>query len=179
MTAAATTSSLAVEASGIWKIFNEGAANEVAALQDVSLTVGAGEFVSLIGPSGCGKSTLLRVIADLTQPTKGDIKVAGLPAPQARQEQRYGMAFQQAALFDWRTVRRNVELPLELTECQLPVVGPVLARCRGEQCHRPHCLLTDLCWREQGSGRHAGDPDIEVRGRLASTAAGASTAAAG
>ncbi len=114
MTAAATTSSLAVEASGIWKIFNEGAANEVAALQDVSLTVGASEFVSLIGPSGCGKSTLLRVIADLTQPTKGDIKVAGLPAPQARQEQRYGMAFQQAALFDWRTVRRNVELPLEL-----------------------------------------------------------------
>lgn len=110
----ATTATLAVQAHGIWKVFNEGLPNAVTALQDVSLTVGQGEFVSLIGPSGCGKSTLLRVIADLTQPTQGDIRVAGLPAPQARQEQRYGMAFQQAALFDWRTVRRNVELPLEL-----------------------------------------------------------------
>jgi len=76
--------------------------------------VGQGEFISLIGPSGCGKSTLLRVIADLTQPTRGDVMVAGVPAAQAREQQNYGMAFQQAALFDWRTVRRNVELPLEL-----------------------------------------------------------------
>ena len=113
MTAAATTE-LAVEASGVWKVFNEGLPNTVTALQDVSLTVQQGEFVSLIGPSGCGKSTLLRVIADLTGPTRGSVQVAGLPAPVARQEQRYGMAFQQAALFDWRTVRRNVELPLEL-----------------------------------------------------------------
>lgn len=104
----------AVEAAGVWKVFNEGQPNEVTALQDVNLTVGEGEFISLIGPSGCGKSTLLRVIADLTHPTKGEVSVAGMPAAQARQEQRYGMAFQQAALFDWRTVRRNVELPLEL-----------------------------------------------------------------
>ena len=109
-----TAATRAVEASGVWKVFNEGQPNEVTALQNVSLTVEPGEFISLIGPSGCGKSTLLRVIADLTSPTRGEIEVAGLPAPQARQEQRYGMAFQQAALFDWRTVRRNVELPLEL-----------------------------------------------------------------
>lgn len=109
-----TTTHAAVEARGVWKVFNEGQANEVTALQDVDLTVDDGEFISLIGPSGCGKSTLLRVIADLTHPTKGDIQVAGMPAAQARKEQRYGMAFQQAALFDWRTVRRNVELPLEL-----------------------------------------------------------------
>ena len=109
-----TTSARAVEASGVWKVFNEGLPNEVTALQDVSLTVEQGEFVSLIGPSGCGKSTLLRVIADLTSPSRGDIQVAGLPAPAARKEQRYGMAFQQAGLFDWRTVQRNVELPLEL-----------------------------------------------------------------
>ena len=83
-------------------------------MQDVTLDVAEGEFVSLIGPSGCGKSTLLRVIADLTHATRGDMQVAGLSAAQARQEQKYGMAFQQAALFDWRTVRRNVELPLEL-----------------------------------------------------------------
>lgn len=104
----------AVRATGVWKVFNEGQPNEVTALSDVSLEVGPGEFVSLIGPSGCGKSTLLRVIADLTSATRGSVEVAGLPAAQAREQQRYGMAFQQAALFDWRTVRRNVELPLEL-----------------------------------------------------------------
>lgn len=109
-----TTTSPAVKAEGVWKIFNEGQSNEVIALQDLTLQVGYGEFVSLIGPSGCGKSTLLRVIADLTQPTRGSMEVAGLTAHQAREQQRYGMAFQQAALFDWRTVRRNVELPLEL-----------------------------------------------------------------
>ncbi len=107
-------SSAAVNASGVWKVFNDGLPNEVTALQDVSLEVAQGEFVSLIGPSGCGKSTLLRVIADLTHPSKGAVEVAGMPAAKAREAQRYGMAFQQAALFDWRTVRRNVELPLEL-----------------------------------------------------------------
>lgn len=104
----------AVRASGVWKVFNEGLPNEVTALQDVSLEVADGEFVSLIGPSGCGKSTLLRVVADLTHATRGELQVAGMSAEQAREEQKYGMAFQQAALFDWRSVRRNVELPLEL-----------------------------------------------------------------
>ena len=104
----------AVQARGVWKVFNEGLANEVTALQDIDLSVRTGEFISLIGPSGCGKSTLLRVIADLTHATKGSVEVAGLSAAAAREEQRYGMAFQQAALFDWRTVQRNVELPLEL-----------------------------------------------------------------
>jgi NitT/TauT family transport system ATP-binding protein len=113
-TSPAATGHPAVHASGVWKIFNEGEANEVTALQDVSLEVAEGEFISLIGPSGCGKSTLLRVIADLTHATRGDMRVAGLSAAEARQQQKYGMAFQQAALFDWRTVQRNVELPLEL-----------------------------------------------------------------
>ena len=113
-TSPAATGHPAVHATGVWKIFNEGLANEVTALQDVSLEVAEGEFISLIGPSGCGKSTLLRVIADLTHATRGDMRVAGLSAAEARQQQKYGMAFQQAALFDWRTVQRNVELPLEL-----------------------------------------------------------------
>ena len=104
----------AVHAEGIWKIFNEGQSGEVTALQDVNLEVNDGEFVSLIGPSGCGKSTLLRVIADLTEATRGTMTVAGVTPHEARQKQLYGMAFQQAALFDWRNVRRNVELPLEL-----------------------------------------------------------------
>ncbi len=104
----------AVEISNVVKIFNQGRSDEVLALSDVDLTVGDGEFVSLIGPSGCGKSTLLRLIADLIPPTTGSVSVAGKPAGQARREQAYGLAFQQAGLFDWRTVRKNVELPLEL-----------------------------------------------------------------
>lgn len=86
----------------------------VVALEDVSLTVEAGEFVSLIGPSGCGKSTLLRLVADLDSPTSGTVEVFGKPARQARLDQDYGIAFQQAGLLPWRTVASNVELPLKL-----------------------------------------------------------------
>jgi NitT/TauT family transport system ATP-binding protein len=109
-----TTATLAVRAEGVSKVFNAGLPGEVTALQDINLDVATGEFISLIGPSGCGKSTLLRVIADLTDTTSGAIEVDGMTPHAARQAQRYGIAFQQAALFDWRTVRRNVELPLEL-----------------------------------------------------------------
>jgi NitT/TauT family transport system ATP-binding protein len=86
----------------------------VTALESVDLTVAAGEFVSLIGPSGCGKSTLLRLIADLDAPTSGEIRVFGTPAHQARLDQAYGIAFQQAGLLPWRTVAANIELPLQL-----------------------------------------------------------------
>ncbi len=103
-----------VSVSNLSKIFNKGKANQVDALVDVSLTIEKGEFVSLIGPSGCGKSTLLRLIANLLDPTSGDIVVAGKSAKQSRLDQDYGMAFQQAGLFDWRTVTKNIELPLEL-----------------------------------------------------------------
>ena len=104
----------AVVADRVDKTFATGKAARVDALMDVSLTVRAGEFVSLIGPSGCGKSTLLRIIANLLEPTSGTVSVNGKPAARARLDQDYGMAFQQAGLFDWRTVRKNVELPLEL-----------------------------------------------------------------
>jgi NitT/TauT family transport system ATP-binding protein len=110
----ATATRLAVRAAGVSKIFNAGRPNRVDALVEVDLDVRPGEFVSLIGPSGCGKSTLLRLIADLLQPTAGEIEVNGKSAHQARVDQDYGMAFQQSGLFDWRTVARNVELPLEL-----------------------------------------------------------------
>jgi NitT/TauT family transport system ATP-binding protein len=86
----------------------------VVALQDVDLTVGPGEFVSLIGPSGCGKSTLLRIIANLLEPTSGVVEVFGKGADRARKDQDYGIAFQQAGLLPWRTVSANIELPLEL-----------------------------------------------------------------
>jgi NitT/TauT family transport system ATP-binding protein len=104
----------AVAVAGASKSFNRGTSRQVDALVDIDLTVHAGEFVSLIGPSGCGKSTLLRLIANLIEPTTGSITVAGKPAKRARVDQDYGMAFQHAGLFDWRTVARNVELPLEL-----------------------------------------------------------------
>jgi len=96
------------------KVFNEGKPNQVDALVDVDLHVQPGEFVSLIGPSGCGKSTLLRLIANLLDPTAGTLLVNGKSAFQARREQDYGMAFQQSGLFEWRSVRKNIELPLEL-----------------------------------------------------------------
>ena len=104
----------AVEISGLKKIFNAGKPSQVDALVDIDLTIAPGEFVSLIGPSGCGKSTLLRLIANLTDPSAGEVRVNGKPAHQARLDQDYGMAFQQAGLFDWRTVSKNIELPLEL-----------------------------------------------------------------
>ena len=87
----------------------------VSALTEVDLTVAPGEFVSLIGPSGCGKSTLLRLIADLETPTSGTVEVFGTSAHQARLDQRYGIAFQQAGLLPWRTVMANISLPLELS----------------------------------------------------------------
>jgi NitT/TauT family transport system ATP-binding protein len=84
------------------------------ALQNVSLDIMPGEFISLIGPSGCGKSTLLRLIGDLLEPTSGEVTVNGKTAHQARLDREYGMVFQAATLLDWRTVRHNVELPLEV-----------------------------------------------------------------
>jgi NitT/TauT family transport system ATP-binding protein len=104
----------AVDVRGVDKVFNRGGANQVDALVGVDLTVQRGEFVSLIGPSGCGKSTLLRLVANLLDPTAGTVLVNGKPARQARLEQDYGMAFQQSGLFEWRSVAKNIELPLEL-----------------------------------------------------------------
>jgi NitT/TauT family transport system ATP-binding protein len=107
-------SAAAVSISGVAKVFNAGTPGQVDALVDIDLTIGSGEFVSLIGPSGCGKSTLLRLVADLIQPSGGTIEINGKTTRQARLDQDYGMAFQQAGLFDWRTVEKNIELPLEL-----------------------------------------------------------------
>jgi len=86
----------------------------VNALREVDLSIARGEFVSFIGPSGCGKTTLLRVIADLEQPTAGTIQVNGTSAAAARLDRAYGYVFQAAALYPWRTIERNVALPLEV-----------------------------------------------------------------
>jgi NitT/TauT family transport system ATP-binding protein len=86
----------------------------VTALQDVSFDVAAGGFLSLLGPSGCGKSTLLRVVADLVQPSGGDVSVFGMSPEEARRARTFGFVFQDAALLPWRTALENVELPLEV-----------------------------------------------------------------
>jgi len=106
-----------VELAGVSKTFASpvrGAGQAVEALAGIDLTIRRGEFVSLIGPSGCGKSTLLRVIGDLTSASAGSVTVNGKPARQARLDRDYGMVFQAPVLFDWRTVQKNVEMPLEI-----------------------------------------------------------------
>ena len=93
------------------KVFAKGA---VTAVQNISLDVGRGEFVSLIGPSGCGKSTLLRIVGDIIAPTSGEVTVNGKPARRARLDGDYGIVFQTPVLYDWRTVSKNIALPLEM-----------------------------------------------------------------
>jgi NitT/TauT family transport system ATP-binding protein len=103
-----------VELGGVEKVFMADGRVVTTALSGIDLTIGQGEFVSLIGPSGCGKSTLLRVIADLIAPTAGSVTVNGRTAARARTARDYGMVFQAPVLFDWRTVEENVRLPLEI-----------------------------------------------------------------
>ena len=102
-----------VEAKGLSLTFQT-TDQPVVALDRVDLSIRAGDFVSLIGPSGCGKTTLLRVIADLERATSGSILVEGLTPEEARLKRAYGYVFQAPALQPWRTVERNVTLPLEI-----------------------------------------------------------------
>ncbi|HXF64478.1 MAG TPA: ABC transporter ATP-binding protein [Caldilineaceae bacterium] len=107
--------SIMVELGNVYKVFGDGATG-VTALQDISLTIEQGEFVSIVGPSGCGKSTLLRIIADLVPPTRGAVRVNGKAPQQARLDRDYGFVFQAPTLLEWRTVLKNVELPLEVMQ---------------------------------------------------------------
>ena len=87
---------------------------ETEALRDVSFELPRGGFLSILGPSGCGKSTLLRVAADLVAPSSGSVSLFGRSPSEARRSRELGFVFQDAALLPWRTVRENVELPLEV-----------------------------------------------------------------
>ncbi len=111
----ATTSPI-VSIQNVSKLFGgSGAAGgQTHALARVSLDIAPGEFVSLLGPSGCGKSTLLRLVADLIEPSDGQITVKGKTPRQARLDREYGIVFQSPVLYDWRNVLHNVELPLEV-----------------------------------------------------------------
>ena len=104
---------LVVDARDVGKVYGEGE-DRVEALRGITLQVEAGEFISLIGPSGCGKSTLLRLVGDLIAPTSGGLVINGKAPSRARTDRDYGIVFQKATLLDWRTVSKNVELPLEI-----------------------------------------------------------------
>lgn len=94
--------------------FKDNSGNDVQALTAVNLDIYKGEFISLLGPSGCGKTTLLRCISDLQEPTDGTVRIDGMTPKEIRLKQKFGFVFQQPVLFDWRTVKKNVELPLEI-----------------------------------------------------------------
>ncbi|GAA5067461.1 ABC transporter ATP-binding protein [Roseibacterium beibuensis] len=102
-----------IEAKGLDLTFqtNDG---PVQALRDVNLTINKGDFVSFIGPSGCGKTTFLRVVAALEHPTGGSITVNGMTPDEARRKRAYGYVFQAAGLYPWRTIEKNIKLPLEI-----------------------------------------------------------------
>jgi NitT/TauT family transport system ATP-binding protein len=108
-------SATVVEARGVGKTFGTGE-GQTEALRGIDLQMAEGDFVSLIGPSGCGKSTLLRLIGDLVSPTVGKLEVNGKDPGQARLDRDYGIVFQSATLLDWRSVQKNVELPLEIMD---------------------------------------------------------------
>ena len=102
-----------IEARGLGLTFQTGD-GPVHALTDVNLAIEKGDFVTFIGPSGCGKTTFLRVAADLEQPTAGTITVNGMSPDEARRNRAYGYVFQAAGLFPWRSIERNIRLPLEI-----------------------------------------------------------------
>jgi NitT/TauT family transport system ATP-binding protein len=109
----AATSECVIDISGLSLSFQT-SDGPVQALSGVDLQIARGEFVSFIGPSGCGKTTLLRAVADLEAPTSGSIRVNGMSPHEARVKRAYGYVFQAPALYPWRSVARNIALPLEI-----------------------------------------------------------------
>jgi NitT/TauT family transport system ATP-binding protein len=103
-----------VQIAGLWKTFETQRGEEVNALQDISLDIRAGEFVSVVGASGCGKSTLMRIVCGLIAPTRGRVAVDGEPVTQPRDD--VGVVFQNAVLLPWMTVKDNVLMPSDLRE---------------------------------------------------------------
>ena len=103
-----------IEISRVSKVFPAGRGQKVAALQDVTVSVARGEFLSLIGPSGCGKSTLLRLVCGLAEPTSGTVEIGGEPPKAMTGRHQLGVAFQDHALLPWATVEQNLALPFQL-----------------------------------------------------------------
>jgi NitT/TauT family transport system ATP-binding protein len=104
-----------IDFANVAKTFVTGRRSSLRAIDDVTFSVRAGEFVSLLGPSGCGKSTALRIAAALEEPTAGTITVLGTDPGSVVRDHRLGIAFQDHALLPWLSVRQNVALPFRAT----------------------------------------------------------------
>lgn len=102
-----------VEVRGVTKRFGVDG-RQVTVLDDIDLTIGMGEFVSVIGPSGCGKSTLLKVVAGLLEAEEGTVTIDGESVTAASRDKKIGLVPQSPALLPWKTVLENVELPLRI-----------------------------------------------------------------
>ncbi|MDF2985362.1 MAG: ABC-type nitrate/sulfonate/bicarbonate transport system, ATPase component [Eubacterium sp.] len=103
-----------IQIENVSMFYKDNKGNDIHALNNVSIDIQKGEFISLLGPSGCGKTTLLRIIADLLEPSNGTVTVCGQTPKETRLQQKYGIVFQNPVLYDWRTVKNNVRLPLEM-----------------------------------------------------------------
>jgi NitT/TauT family transport system ATP-binding protein len=106
---------VALEARGLSHVYRGPRGETLTALSGLSFELRASEFVSIVGPSGCGKTTLLRILADLLEPTSGEVRVLGKSPRVARQTRQYSFVFQRPVLFEWRSVLSNVMLPLEVS----------------------------------------------------------------
>lgn len=113
-------SSADIHVEDVSMIFKGNKGETTQALSHVTFDIKKGEFVSLLGPSGCGKTTLLRTIADLIQPTEGKVMIGDMTPEEMRKNRQYGMVFQSPVLYEWRTVLRNVMLPMEITHVPRP-----------------------------------------------------------
>jgi NitT/TauT family transport system ATP-binding protein len=94
------------------KAYRTSSGDTIHALDDISLSIASGEFVSIVGPSGCGKSTLLKILAGLTPPSAGEVAIAGASAKSMQSD--FGFVFQEATLLPWLTVLRNVLVPADV-----------------------------------------------------------------
>ena len=97
---------------GVSKVYGTAGGDTIRALEDVSLSIASGEFVSIVGPSGCGKSTLLKILAGLTPPSTGAVTIADASITAA--QSGIGFVFQEATLLPWLTVLRNVLVPADV-----------------------------------------------------------------
>ena len=121
-------SSAAIVVEGLVKTFSApGGESRFSVLDAVNLSVGQGEFVSIVGPSGCGKSTLLNIIAGIESHGGGSVRLMAR-AGEAQAEPRIGYVFQSPRLLNWLTVQANIEFALEAQNFPRPTWGERVAR---------------------------------------------------
>ena len=97
---------------GVAKRYRTVSGDSVHALDEVSLSIGSGEFLSIVGPSGCGKSTMLKILAGITSASRGSLYIDGKPV--SGPQQNIGVVFQEPTLLPWHTVLRNVLIPADV-----------------------------------------------------------------